>query len=645
MAETNSALREYLFHEGTEIRAHEFLGCQIEQTKDRYRYTFRTWAPAARQVSVVGEFCDWTQGLPMRRLNDGGIWELSYESAQSLHGKVYKYKVESNAGTVLKGDPFARFSRGGADGASILWQGSYEWGDEAWLEHRRRTVPGEGEAFLPHPMTIYEVHLASFLRREDGGYLSYREAAEHVLPYVKSMGYTHIELLPLTEHPYDPSWGYQVCGYFAPTSRFGTPEDFKYFVDYLHRGGVGVLMDWVPAHFPKDAWGLYEFDGAPLYEYQAPHRRESYGWGTRYFDLGRTEVRSFLISSALYWLESYHIDGLRVDAVASMLYLDYDRQPGEWEPNRFGTNENLEATAFLRQLNQTVRDTCPDVLMIAEESTSWPGVTTPVDLGGLGFHLKWNMGWANDFFAYLGLDPIYRRYVHRHLNFPLVYAFNEHFVLPISHDEVVYGKRSLFEKMHGGTEEKLRQFRVALLLQMTYPGKKLLFMGCEFGQREEWDYRRALPWELTEQPAHRGLQAYTAALNHFYLAQGALWERDFTPEGFEWLYADECDRNMVAFRRYGADGRVLVVVLSFNGGPLSGIRIPAQKGAEYQIVFETSPGSVCLTPPAPEAAPDTEPSEAEKTVRADEGADWVLDMAPFSGVVMEASTGEELIIV
>lgn len=608
------------FHQGTNYTAYRTLGCHVAEMADGgYRYTFRTWAPKAHHLYVVGEFCGWDTGLPMTRISDGGVWEAVYTAPQPLEGTVYKYRVCSVSGEFLKGDPYAVFSRGGADGASIIRHDrSFPWQDDAWLAHRRKTVTTRDGAYMPCPLLIYEMHLGSFMKHEDGNYLTYREAADRLVPYVKSMGYTHVELMPIAEYPYDRSWGYQVCAFYAPTSRYGTPDDFRYFVDALHSAGIGVILDWVPAHFPKDAWGLYEFDGHPTYEYQVRERQESPSWGTRYFDLGRPEVQSFLISNAAYWLTEYHVDGLRVDAVSSMLYLDYDRKPGEWVPNIYGENKNLEAIAFVRKLNEYVFGIVPDALMIAEESTSWDGITHPVFEGGLGFNLKWNMGWANDFFDYLATDPYFRQYRHQALNFPLMYAYNENYILPISHDEVVYGKKSLIDKCYGSYEDKCLQFKTALLLQMTYPGKKLLFMGTEYAQFAEWDYDRGLEWFMLDYPVHAAMHEYVAALNRFYLAEPALWELDFAREGFEWIYPDAAAENMVAFRRRAMNGDALTVLMTFSGCDRT-FRLPAEGDKQYEIVFETDGNGEAKRPLRPYAVQETVrrevPIEPPKPVR------------------------------
>ena len=558
----------YYFHQGTSSSAYNYLGCNLLGVNNdgEYRYVFRTWAPNASSVGLVSDFSGWDNPIAFSRVTDAGVWELEYISKASLQKMPYKFRIASENGVYDKADPYARFSRGGADGASLIFtDSSFEWKDSAWLNHRKRTVVEKDGLYLPTPINIYEVHMGSIFRKEDGGYYSYRELANLLPPYLKHMGYTHVEFLPLAEHPFDGSWGYQVCGFYAPTSRFGDPDDFRYLINELHRVGIGVIVDWVPAHFPKDRWGLYEFDGKPLYEYQGKDRQESRSWGTRFFDLGREEVQSFLISNAMYFLREFHIDGLRVDAVASMIYLDYDKDPGEWVPNSRGDNENLEAVAFLQKLNTTVFSEFPDVLMIAEESGSHGGITHPVSRGGLGFNLKWNMGWANDFYDYVMTDPYFRKYKHTALNFPLMYAFKENYVLPISHDEVVHGKRSFIDKMYGSYEDKFAEARLSLLLMMTYPGKKMLFMGTEYAQFREWDYASSLEWFMLDYPMHRSFREYVAALNSFYLEQRALWEIDFKNEGFEWLLADEAERNSVAYRRYDSDGNSLIILLNFSG--------------------------------------------------------------------------------
>ena len=476
MAISNAA--EYLFHEGTNYKAYEYLGAH----RSGDGYAFRVWAPNAESVWLVGDFCDWHTGVRMQRTTEGGIWEA--EIATAHQGDRYKYKIEGRNGTHLKSDPYGYECELPPATASVVCDiEGYKWRDEGWLARRRRK---SGNAYS-EPMNIYEINLGSWKKKANGEYYTYAEIAADLAPYVKQMGYTHVELMPVSEHPFDGSWGYQVSGYYAPTSRFGAPKDFMAFVDSMHEAGIGVILDWVPAHFPKDEHGLYEFDGQPLYEYQGADRIEHSGWGTRRFDVGRNEVESFLVSNAEYWIEKYHIDGLRVDAVASMIYLDYDRAPGEWIPNVYGDNRCLEAIAFFRKLNSHIKGAHPDVLMIAEESTAWANITT-FENGGLGFDMKWNMGWMNDSLSYAELDSIYRKYHHDKITFSLTYSFGERYILPISHDEVVHGKKSLLDKMSGEYWQKFASMRAFLGYMMTHPGKKLTFMGCEYGQFREWDY-------------------------------------------------------------------------------------------------------------------------------------------------------------
>lgn len=583
MKQADTALGAYLFHEGTNFYAYRLLGAHRTQEGG---YTFRTWAPNARAVALVGDMTDWAREFPFAKVSERGLWELTLPASAALPLQKYKLAITGSDGVRrLKGDPYATYSEGGAGGASILFETAYEWHDALYLENRREGIRIRGEGALSVPMSIYELHLGSFLRDSDGRPLSYRALAAPLVEYVRRLGFTHVELLPIAEHPYDPSWGYQVGAFYAPTSRFGTPDDFRYLVDELHRAGIGVILDWVGAHFPKDGWGLFEFDGQALYEFQGQDRQESRSWGTRFFDLGREEIQSFLISNALYFLREFHIDGLRIDAVASMLYRDYDRGAGDWTPNSWGGRESLEGIAFLRKLNAAIEKEFPDVLMIAEESTAFPGVTAPVSEGGLGFSLKWNMGFANDFFAYLGKDPLFRRYHHSALTFPMMYAYSERYVLPISHDEVVYGKGSLYGKGSGSHEDKLRTLRGALLFYVTFPGKKLLFMGTEFGQRREWDYRYGIDFHLLGEPAHRDLHAYTAALFNLYLATPALWELDFDPHGFSWLDVDDADGNTVAFLRRDRAGRELIAVHSFAGADRYDYRLPVPVCGVYDVLF------------------------------------------------------------
>ena len=595
---SNTDLGSYLFHQGTNYRAYEFLGCSLLMKDGKYEYTFRTWAPNAKSVGLVSDFTGWDYAVPFSRVTDNGIWELKYLSDYSLELRPYKFRIESAKGYQDKGDPYARFSRGGSDGASLIFTDtSFKWEDKRWMNHRKKAISSDGEYYIPSPINIYEMHMGSWMRHEeDNRYYSYTELAEILPSYLKKMGYTHVEFLPLQEHPFDGSWGYQVCAFYAPTSRFGTPNEFRHLINSLHKAGIGVIMDWVPAHFPKDAWGLYEFDGTPLYEYQGKDRMESRSWGTRFFDLGREEIQSFLVSNALYFFREFHIDGLRVDAVASMIYLDYDRMPGEWHPNHLGTNENLEATAFLRKLNTAIYSEFPDALMIAEESTSFAGITKPVSMGGIGFNMKWNMGWANDFYRYVQTDPIYRKYHHTALNFPLMYAFTEQYCMPISHDEVVHGKLSFVNKMFGCNADKFKQARTSLMLMMTYPGKKMLFMGTEYAQFREWDYDNSLEWFMLDYPDHKHFREYVASLNAFYLDHSELWEIDFVEDGFKWLLPDEADKNLVAFKRLNKKGKELTVVLNFSGCTQHAV-ISCKKGLRLESVFDTgdfSPEQRCV---------------------------------------------------
>ncbi len=626
----NTDLGSYYFHQGTNYRAYEYLGCSLEMKDGKYEYTFRTWAPSAKSVGLVSDFSGWNRAVHFSRITDNGIWELKYVSDNSLELQPYKFRIKGMNGTHDKGDPFARFSRGGADGASLIFtDSSFKWEDKRWLEHRKKTITSDGKYYISTPINIYEMHMGSFMRHEeDNRYYSYSELADILPSYLKSMGYTHVEFLPLQEHPFDGSWGYQVCSFYAPTSRFGTPNEFRHLINSLHKAGIGVIMDWVTAHFPKDEWGLYEFDGKPLYEYQGKDRMESRSWGTRFFDLGREEIQSYLVSNALYFFREFHIDGLRVDAVASMIYLDYDREPGEWHPNYLGTNENLEATAFLRKLNTAIFEEFPDVLMIAEESTSFGGITHPVSMGGLGFNMKWNMGWANDFYAYVKTDPIYRKYHHKALNFPLMYAFSEKYCMPISHDEVVHGKGSFVNKMFGSLEDKFAQARTSLMLMMTYPGKKMLFMGTEYAQFREWDFDNSLEWFMLEYPNHKSFRDYVSALNSFYLGHSELWDIDFDEEGFKWLLADEADKNVVAYRRFNRKGNYLIVALNFSGGTQC-VTIPTEKGVRLESVFDT--GSL---------------SEDQKNIKIRKHGDSYtaeIILPPFSGAIFKKYSSKKKI--
>lgn len=544
---------KYLFGKGTHYEIYEKLGAHITEADGRKGVYFAVWAPNAAGICVVGDFNNWCgDNYEMRRHDDSGIFELFTENAHE--GSLYKYLIYTKDGRMLyKADPYATYSQRRPDNASIVYDiNRYQWNDGQWLAEEEKVAPTK------KPMAIYEVHLGSWKKKDDGtpeGFLNYRESAVQLVDYMKYMGYTHIELMGIAEHPFDGSWGYQVTGYFAPTSRYGTPEDFMFFVDYLHQNGIGVILDWVPAHFPKDEHGLANFDGTPTYEYADSRKGEHPDWGTKIFDYGRTQVISFLISNALYWVEKFHVDGLRVDAVASMLYLDYGRNQGQWVPNKYGGNGNLEAMDFFRHLNSVMRSRNPRAITIAEESTAWPGITASEEEGGLGFTFKWNMGWMHDFLEYMKLDPYFRSNNHNKMTFAMTYAYSENFILVLSHDEVVHLKCSMINKMPGEYEDKFANLKVGYTFMMGHPGKKLLFMGQDFGQWAEWSEAKSLDWHLTNETMHSDLQKYVKSLLSIYNRYKACYELDQDPEGFEWMDPDDYTRSIYSFVRKTMDGR------------------------------------------------------------------------------------------
>ena len=570
----------YLFHQGTNSRAYEFLGSHRLSSDE---VVFRVWAPNAAAVSVVGDFNGWDKlANPMTRHNNGGIWECEIRDVKVYD--TYKYCIWSSDGReLMKSDPYGFHMETRPDNGTKFYEleGCHSWKDAAWMAKRAESNVYES------PLNIYEVHAGSWRQYEDGNFLSYRDLADSLVKYVSTMGYTHIELLPVMEHPFDGSWGYQVTGYYSVTSRYGTPADFMYFVDKCHRAGIGVILDWVPAHFPKDANGLAEFDGTCCYEYKDPRKGEHKGWGTKVFDFGRNEVRSFLISNAEFWFDKYHVDGLRVDAVASMLYLDYGREQGEWIPNRNGGNENLEAVTFMQKLNEAIFRDVPGPLMIAEESTSWPMVSKPVYSGGLGYNFKWNMGWMNDILRYFSLDGWFKKFNHDLVTFSFFYAFSENFILPISHDEVVHGKCSLIEKMPGTYEEKFASVRAFLGYMYAHPGKKLLFMGQEFGQFIEWDEKKQLDWMLLDYDKHAKLQRFTKELNHFYKDNSPMWEIDYSWEGFKWIVSDDNSNSVVAFIRKNEEDDNIISISNFTNVTRENYRIGVPKAGSYRVVLNT----------------------------------------------------------
>ncbi len=612
------------FSEGRSTHAWKCFGSHPARDENGTEgYLFRVWAPNAPRITIIGDFNGWDlEATPMEKV-EGGIWEAFIPGLNRYDS--YQYAVHKTDGTFVgKADPYGFHAATRPDVSTKIYDlnTGYQWGDRDWFAFRAKNPP------YRRPMNIYECHLGSWRRTGEGEFLSYRDIASYLVPYVKEMGFTHVELLPVTEHPLDASWGYQCTGYFAATSRYGIPDDLKYLIDQLHQAGVGVIMDWVPAHFPRDAFGLYNFDGTPTYEYADPRKGEHKEWGTDVFDFGRSEVRSFLFSSAMFWLEEYHMDGLRVDAVSSMLYLDYNRKDGEWLPNVNGGHENLEAIKFFQDLNTAVFAAHPDVLMVAEESTAWPKVTKPVDDGGLGFNFKWNMGWMNDICHYIKLDPYFRQFNHRDITFSLMYAFSENYILPLSHDEVVHMKGSFFGKMPGDNPLKFAGVRAFYTYMMTHPGKKLTFMGAELGQWNEWHFEYSLDWHLLQYTPHRQTQDFFKAMNAFYLEQSPLWDQDDSWQGFQWLCADDNNANTVAFLRWDRKGNPLIVVCNFSPEHRNGYRVGAPFGGSWGVAFNTDDPAF-----GGEGLGDKEPVKTEKIPCHDQQQSFAIDLPPMSAVI------------
>jgi len=571
-----------LFSAGKHLHAYRILGAHPKTIDNVDGVLFATWAPSASRVSVTGDFNDWDgRRHPMRSRGSSGVWELFIPGLTS--DSIYKFEIRNQkSGEILsKSDPYAQQLELRPRTASVIKNNpDYNWQDQDWINNRKN------HNWLHEPLSIYECHLGSWQRDNNGGFLNYRELAHKLVDYIKETGFTHIELLPITEHPLDASWGYQTTGYFAPTRRFGNTDDFRYFIEYFHKHNIGVLLDWVPAHFPKDAHGLANYDGSALYEHEDPRKGEHRDWGTLIYNYGRNEVKNFLLASAVFWLEEYHIDGLRVDAVASMLYLDYSREDGDWVPNQHGGNENIEAIEFMRELNSVTHSEFPGTMIMAEESTAWPQVTRPVNVGGLGFSMKWNMGWMHDTLNYFNNDPVYRHYQHDQLTFGLLYLFSENFILPFSHDEVVHGKSSMLNKMPGDEWQRFANLRLLYTYMFTYPGKKLLFMGCEFGQGQEWNHDEALDWYVLQYPLHAGIKNLVSDLNRNYIQEPALYKYDFDPTGFEWIDCHDTDQSVLSYLRK-TENESIIVILNFTPVVRNKYRIGVPATGNYEIIFNS----------------------------------------------------------
>ncbi|HEY0762356.1 MAG TPA: 1,4-alpha-glucan branching protein GlgB [Pyrinomonadaceae bacterium] len=592
----------HLFGEGRHEEIYKRLGAHVTKEGRVKGVAFAVWAPHARGVSVVGDFNGWNgHEHQMHMLGNSGVWELFIPKL--TEGCLYKFEIRaSGTPPFFKADPYGQFTEVPPDTSSIVYTSKYKFRDAKWIKNRA------GREHFRKPLSIYEVHFGSWRRRmeDDNRPFTYREMAEPLANYIEQMGFTHVEFLPLKEHPYGPSWGYQVTYYYAPSARYGEPDDLRYLIDYLHQRGIGVIMDWVPAHFPKDGFALGRFDGSALYEHLDPRKGEHPDWGTYIFNYGRNEVRNFLVANALYWFNEFHVDGLRVDAVASMLYLDYSRDEGQWVPNEFGGRENLEAISFLKELNEVTHRACPGIMMIAEESTAWPMVSHPIYAGGLGFDFKWNMGWMHDTLKYFQTDPLFRAGNHNALTFGLVYAWSENFILPFSHDEVVHMKGSLLNKMPGTTEQKFATLRALYGYMWAHPGKKLLFMGGEFGQWREWTETESLDWHLLEDPLHGGVQKLVSDLNRIYDGEPALWEADGEPAGFEWLDVDNALENIVAFiRRSPVTGGEIICVCNFSAVPKKGYQIPLLGKGTYNLILNTNTEDIFIDGPAIDLPPLT----------------------------------------